>query len=131
MKIIITENQYKMLLESNTESMQNVIDMSFKTLKENVEDGFFEVSYVEDSVYVTEEIKVVDVQKVTGKDYLTGKESSHLFVTIDVYIETIFQNMNMDEMVWELQQECERIIGKNNIRLNLREVINTNTNRQW
>ena len=60
MKIIITENQYKMLLESNTESMQNVIDIAFKSLKENVEDGFFEVSYVEDSVYVTEEIKVVD-----------------------------------------------------------------------
>ena len=41
MKIIITENQYKILLESNTESMQNVIDIAFKSLKENVEDGFF------------------------------------------------------------------------------------------
>ena len=131
MKIIITESQYRMLLESNTESMQTLINMAFDALKNNVEDGFFEVSYVEDSVYVTEEIKVVNVQNITGKNYLTGKESTHLFVTIDVYIETIFQNMNMDEMVWELQQECERIIGKNNIRLRLREVINTNTNRQW
>jgi len=131
MKIIITENQYKILLESNTESMQTVIDIAFKALKENIEDGFFEVSYVEDSVYVTEEIKVVDVQKVTGKNYLNGEESSHLFVTIDVYIETIFQGINTDEMVWELQQECEKIIGKNNIRLNLRDVIKINTNRQW
>jgi hypothetical protein len=131
MKIIITESQYKMLLESNTESMQTLIDMAFDALKNNVEDGFFEVSYVEDSVYVTEEIKVVNVQNVTGKNYLTGKESTHLFVTVDVYIETIFQSMNMDEMVWELQQECEKIIGKHNIRLRLREVINTNTNRQW
>jgi len=131
MKIIITESQYKMLLESNTESMQTLINMAFDALKNNVEDGFFEVSYVEDSVYVTEEIKVVNVQNITGKNYLTGKESTHLFVTIDVYIETIFQSMNMDEMVWELQQECEKIIGKNNIRLNLRDVINTNTNRQW
>jgi hypothetical protein len=111
--------------------MQSLIDMAFDSLKENVDNGFFEVSYVEDNVYVTEEIKVVDVQKITGKNYLTGKESSHLFVTIDVYIETIFQNMNMDEMVWELQQECERIIGKNNIRLRLRDVINTSTIRQW
>ena len=131
MKIIITESQYRILLESNTESMQSLIDMAFDSLKENVDNGFFEVSYVEDNVYVTEEIKVVDVQKITGKNYLTGKESSHLFVTIDVYIETIFQNMNMDEMVWELQQECERIIGKNNIRLRLRDVINTSTIRQW
>ena len=131
MKIIITESQYNLLLESNDESIQSLIDMAFDALKVNVEDGFFDVSYVEDSVYVTEEIKVVDVQKVTGKNYLTGKESSHLFVTVDAYIETIFQSMNMDEMVWELQQECEKIIGKHNIRLNLREVIKTNTNRQW
>ena len=131
MKIIITESQYKILLESNDESIQSLIDMAFDALKLNVDDGFFDVSYVEDSVYVTEEIKVIDVQKVTGKNYLTGEERSHLFVTIDVYIDTIFQSMNMDEMVWELQQECEKIIGKHNIRLNLREVIKTNTNRQW
>lgn len=131
MKIIITESQYKILLESNDESIQSLIDMAFDALKVNVDDGFFDVSYVEDSVYVTEEIKVVDTQKVTGKNYLNGEERSHLFVTIDVYIDTIFQSMNMDEMVWELQQECEKIIGKHNIRLNLREVIKTNTNRQW
>ena len=69
MKIIITENQYKILLESNTESMQNVIDIAFKSLKENVEDGFFEVSYVEDSVYVTEEIKVVEVANKNVKKF--------------------------------------------------------------
>ena len=131
MKIIITESQYKVLLESNTESIQSLIDMAFESLKERCEEDEYSVLYVENQVHATEEIKVVDVQKVTGKDYLTGKESSHLFVTIDVCIETIFQSMNMDEMVWELKQECEKLIGKNNIRLNLREVINTNTDRQW
>jgi hypothetical protein len=39
--------------------------------------------------------------------------------------------MDVGEMVWELEMDCEKIVGKNNIRLNLREVINTNTNRQW
>lgn len=131
MKIIITENQYKMLLESNTESMQSLIDIAFQSLKDDSDNGLFIDGYVEDTVYVTEEIKVVDVQKVTGKDYLTGKESSHLFVTIDVYVETIFNSMDVGEMVWELEMDCEKIVGKNNIRLNLREVINTNTNRQW
>jgi hypothetical protein len=131
MKIIITENQYKMLLESNTESIQSLIDIAFQSLKDDSDNGLFIDSYVEDTVYVTEEIKVVDVQKVTGKDYLTGKESSHLFVTIDVYVETIFNSMDVGEMVWELEMDCEKIVGKNNIRLNLREVINTNTNRQW
>jgi hypothetical protein len=131
MKIIITENQYKMLLESNTESIQSLIDIAFQSLKDDSDNGLFIDGYVEDTVYVTEEIKVVDVQKVTGKDYLTGKESSHLFVTIDVYVETIFNSMDVGEMVWELEMDCEKIVGKNNIRLNLREVINTNTNRQW
>ena len=131
MKIIITENQYRMLLESNTESIQSLIDIAFQSLKDDSDNGLFIDSYVEDTVYVTEEIKVVNVQKITSKDHLTGKESSHLFVTIDVYIETIFDNMDVGGMVWELEIDCEKIIGKNNIRLNLREVINTNTNRQW
>ena len=131
MKIMITENQYKMLLESNTESMQNVIDMAFDALKVNVDDGFFEVSYVEDSVYVTEEIKVVDVQKTTAKIYLTGKESSLLFVTVDIYIHSIYESIDADEMIHELRLECEEIVGKGNIRLKVRDVINNNTNRQW
>jgi hypothetical protein len=111
--------------------MQSLIDIAFQSLKDDSDNGLFIDGYVEDTVYVTEEIKVVDVQKVTGKDYLTGKESSHLFVTIDVYVETIFNSMDVGEMVWELEMDCEKIVGKNNIRLNLREVINTNTNRQW
>ena len=131
MKIIITENQYKMLLESNTESMQNLIDIAFQAVKDDVDEGNFDVTYIEDAVYATEEIKVVEVQKVTGKNYLTGDESSHLFVTIDVYVSTIFETMDVGEMVWEVQLECEKIIGKNNIRLKIRDVINTNTNRQW
>ncbi len=129
MRIIITENQYKMLLESNTESMQSLIDMAFESLKEKCEEGEYSVSYVENQVYATEEIKVVDVQKTTAKNYLTGKESSSLFVTIDIYIHSVFAYVDIDEMLWELKQECENIIGKHNIRLNLREVINNNTDR--
>ena len=130
MKIIITENQYKILLESNTESMQNVIDMAFETLKEKCEDGFFDVS-VEHEVYATEEIKVVEVQKVTGKNYLTGKESSHLYVTIDIRYHSVFESVDYDEMIHELRLECENVVGKDNIRLKVRDSININTNRQW
>jgi hypothetical protein len=131
MKIIITESQYKMLLESNTGSIQSLIDTAFKSLKEDIDSRFFNDSNFEDTVYTTEEIKVVDVQKVTSKDYLTGKESSHLFVTVDVYMSTIFETMDVGEMIWELQIDCEKIIGKNNVRLNIRDVINVNTNKQW
>ena len=131
MRIIITENQYKILLESNTESMQNVIDMAFESLKEKCEEGDFDATYIESELNVTEEIKVVDVQKVTGKNYLTGKESSHLFVTVDIYIHSIYESIDTDEMIHELRLECEEIVGKGNIRLKVRDVINNNTNRQW
>lgn len=131
MKIIITENQYKILLESNTESMQNVIDMAFETLKEKCEEGDFDVTYVESELNVTEEIKVVDVQKTTAKNYLTGKESNSLFVTVDIYIHSIYESIDTDEMIHELRLECENIVGKGNIRLKVRDVINNNTNRQW
>ena len=131
MKIIITENQYKILLESNTESMQNVIDMAFETLEEKCEEGDFDVTYVESELNVTEEIKVVEVQKVTGKNYLTGKESSHLYVTVDIYIHSMYESIDTDEMIHELRLECENVVGKDNIRLKVRDVINNNTNRQW
>ena len=131
MKIIITENQYKILLESNTESMQNVIDMAFETLEEKCEEGDFDVTYVESELNVTEEIKVVEVQKVTGKNYLTGKESSHLYVTVDIYIHSMYESIDTDEMIHELRLECENVVGKDNIRLKVRDVININTNRQW
>lgn len=131
MKIIITENQYKILLESNTESMQNVIDMAFETLEEKCEEGDFDVTYVESELNATEEIKVVEVQKVTGKNYLTGKESSHLYVTVDIYIHSIYESIDTDEMIHELRLECENVVGKDNIRLKVRDVINNNTNRQW
>ena len=131
MKIIITENQYKILLESNTESMQNVIDMAFETLEEKCEEGDFDVTYVESELNATEEIKVVEVQKVTWKNYLTGKESSHLYVTVDIYIHSIYESIDTDEMIHELRLECENVVGKDNIRLKVRDVINNNTNRQW
>ena len=69
MKIIITESQYKMLLESNNESIQSLIDMAFESLKERCEEDEYSVLYVENQVHATEEIKVVDVQKTTAKNY--------------------------------------------------------------
>ena len=129
MKIIITENQYSMLLESKTESMQTLIDMAFQTIKDDIDESLFPVD-IEDTVEMTEKIKVVEVQKVTSKNYM-GVENSSLFVTVDVYISTIFGTLDVGGMLWEVQIECEKLIGKNNIRIKIRDVINTNTNRQW
>jgi hypothetical protein len=40
MKIIITESQYKMLIESQTDNMQNLIDIALEQLIENCEGGY-------------------------------------------------------------------------------------------
>ena len=118
-----------MLLESKTESMQTLIDMAFQELKDDIDESLFPVD-IEDTVEMTEKIKVVEVQKVTSKNYM-GVENSSLFVTVDVYISTIFGTLDVGGMLWEVQIECEKLIGKNNIRIKIRDVINTNTNRQW
>jgi hypothetical protein len=87
MKIIITESQYKMLLESNTDSMQSLIDMAFDQIKENCEGGYYIRSHqnlICDPVDMIEEIKVVDVSKVTSMDYFE-KNQMDVIHNIRVY----------------------------------------------
>ena len=65
---------------------------------------------------LSKEIKVVDVQKPISKNYLTGEESSHLFVTIDIHFHSIFESMDFDEMVWELCILIKENIIKENMK---------------
>ena len=65
MKIIITESQYKMLLESNTESMQSLIDMAYEELKDSCEKGSYIRSHLNSicgPVDTIEEIKLLRYQ---------------------------------------------------------------------
>ena len=89
MKIIISEQQYRMLSESKLDAMQNLINMAFEQVKENCEGGYYirsHQSYICDPIDMIEEIKVVDVSKSTSMDYFEKNKTESINITIDCYI---------------------------------------------
>jgi len=128
MKIIITESQYKMLLESNFESMQSLIDMAFEDLKEDCENYDLN-SYICEEVEVIEKIKVVDVQKVFVKTQTT-KEDFFLHIKIDVDYNYIREYRDLSDFEIQLQWATKQIIG-NNIRVSINNQNNTRKQFDW
>lgn len=134
MKIIITESQYKMLLESNFESMQSLIDMAFDTVKENCEGGYYirqHQNYICDPAEMIEEIKVVDVSKGQVMDYFEKDKTDIINITVDFYIESIYEYNDLDNFIYELQEEARSVVGGRFITINKREVINKRKNFDW
>lgn len=134
MKIIITESQYKMLLESNTEPMQNLIDMAFDQVKENCEGGYYIRSHqnlICDSVDMIEEIKVVDVSKVTSMDYFEKNKMDIVHIKVNCYIDSIREYNNLDNFIYELQEEVRNIIGGRFIFLKKENIINKRKDFNW
>ena len=128
MKIIITESQYEMLLESNLESMQNLIDMAFEDLKENCENYSID-SYTCEEVEVVEKIKVVDVQKVFVKTKTT-EQDSFLLIKIDVDYNYIREYKDLSDFEIQLQWATKQIIG-NNVRVTINNQNNTRKEFNW
>ena len=128
MKIIITESQYEMLLESNLESMQNLIDMAFEDLKENCERNWVD-NYACDEVEAVEKIKVVDVQKVFVKTKTTGQDS-FLIIKIDVDYNYLREYLDLSNLEIQLQWETKQIIG-NNVRVLINNQNNTRKEFNW
>lgn len=128
MKIIITESQYKMLLESNLESIQSLIDMAFEDLKENCEKNSH-FTYTCEEVETIEKIKVVDVKKVFVKTKTT-KEESFLLVKIDVDYNYIREYLDLSDFESQLQYEAKQIVG-NNIRVTINNQNNTRKEFNW
>ena len=134
MKIIITESQYKMLLESNFESMQSLIDMAFDTVKENCEGGYYirqHQNYICDPAEMIEEIKVVDVSKGQVMDYFEKDKIDIINITVDFYIDSIREYNNLDNFIYELQEESRNVLGGVNIIITKRETINKRKNFDW
>lgn len=132
MKIIITESQYKMLLESNNESMQSLIDMAYKGLKDNCEEGHYIRSHHDricDPIDIIEEIKVVEVSRGSTMDYQKNK-IEFINISVDCYVDSIYQFNNLDNFLWELQEEARNIIGIPVI-ITERETINKRKNFDW
>ena len=133
MKIIITESQYKMLLESNFESMQSLIDMAFDTVKENCEGGYYirqHQNYICDPADMIEKIKVVDVSKGQVMDY-KNNISDFINVSVDFFIHSIYSFNNLDNFIYELQNEARNVLGGVNIIITKRDVINKRKDFNW
>jgi hypothetical protein len=134
MKIIITESQYKMLLESNFESMQSLIDMAFDTVKENCEGGYYIMAhqdYICNPIDMIEEIKVVDVSKGQSMGYFEKDKIDTINITVDFYIDSIREYNNLDNFIYELQEEAKNVLGGVNIIIIKRETINKRKNFDW
>jgi len=134
MKIIITESQYRMLLESNTEPMQDLIDMAFDQIKENCEGGYYIRSHqnlICDPVDIIEEIKVVDVSKVTSMDYFEKNKMDVIHIKVNCYVDSIREYNNLDNFIYELQAEVRNLIGGRFITIEMRETINKRKNFNW
>lgn len=132
MKIIITESQYKMLLESNIESMQSLIDMAYEELKDNCEKGYYIRSHINSicgPVDTIEEIKVVETSRGSVMNYQNNK-TDFINISVDCYIDSIFQFHNFDGFLYELQTEAKNIIGVPVI-ITKREIINKRKNFDW
>ena len=134
MKIIITESQYKMLLESNFESMQSLIDMAFDTVKENCEGGYYirqHQNYICDPAEMIEEIKVVDVSKGQVMDYFEKDKIDIINITVDIHLDSIYEYNDLDNFIYELQEEARNVLGGVNIIIIKRETINKRKNFDW
>ena len=134
MKIIITESQYQMLLESKQQGMQRLIDMAFDTIKENCEGGYYirsHQNYICDPAEMIEEIKVVDVSKGQVMDYFEKDKIDIINITVDFYIDSIREYNNLDNFIYELMQESRNIVGGNFIIIDYGEIINKRKNFDW
>ena len=125
MKIIITEQQYKLLTESNVDAMQHLIDMCVSEIKSNCEKGTYVRGYP-----VCDQIDTVDEFKVTKVEKHNLEYGSYLEIVIDAYYDSIFPYMNLEHLEWELSQEADEIIGKGTIQVKLNG-INKRKNFDW
>jgi len=134
MKIIITESQYRILTESKTDKMQNLIDMALEQLIENCEGGYYirsHQSYICDPIEMIEEIKVVDVSKTTSMDYFEKNKTESLNITIDCYIDSIYEYNNLENFIYELQEAARNVIGAKVIIISVRDIINKRKDFNW
>ena len=127
MKIIISEQQYRMLSESKSGRMQNLIDMALEQLIENCEGGYYirsHQSYICDPIDMIEEIKVVDVSKSTSMDYFEKNKMESINITIDCYIDSVYKYNNLANFIYQLQEEARNVIGAKVIIISVRDIIN-------
>ena len=134
MKIIISEQQYKMLSESKLDPMQNLINMAFDEVKEKCEGGSYvrsHYNYICDPIEMIEEMKVVDVSKTTSMNYLEKKELSQIHITIDIHLDSIYEYNDLDHFIYQLEGVARNIIGGSIVSISIGNVTNKRKEFNW
>ena len=134
MKIIISEQQYKMLSESKLDPMQNLINMAFDEVKEKCEGGYYVRShhnYICDPIEMIEEMKVVDVSKTTSMGYLEKKELSQIHITVDIHLDSIYEYNDLDNFIYQLQGEARNLLGGSVVSISIGDVTNKRKEFNW
>lgn len=128
MKIIITEQQQKILTESKSlESAQNLIDQAFEELKENCEKNWVE-QYACDQMESVEEVKVVSSNK--GSTITRDKKTNFWFIEVDIYYSSLGYTP-FEDFIHQLQWEVREIVGSRNVIITIRGLINSNKDPNW
>jgi len=128
MKIIITEQQQKLLTESKgIEFAQNLIDQAFEELKENCEKNWVE-QYACDRMETVEEIKVVSSDK--GSTITRDKKTNFWLIQVDIYYSSLGYT-SFEDFIYQLQWEVREIVGSRNIIITIQGLINSNKDPNW
>jgi hypothetical protein len=78
-----------------------------------------------------EEIKVVDVSKSTSMDYFEKNKMESINITIDCYIDSVREYNDLDNFIYELQEEARNVIGAKVIIISVRDIINKKKDFNW
>ena len=128
MKIIISEKQQKLLIESKSlESVQNLIDEAFEQLKEKCEKNWVEPMAC-DQMEVVEEVKVVASEK--GATKRGGQEMKLWFIEVDIYYSSLGYTP-FEDFIYQIQWEVREIVGVRNVIITIRGTINSNKDLNW
>ena len=128
MKIIITEQQQKLLTESKSiESAQNLIDQAFDEVKENCENNWVEQMAC-DQMETVEEVKVISSNK--GSTITRGKKTNFWLIDVDIHYSSLGYTP-FDDFIYQIQWEVREIVGSRNIIITIQGLINSNKDLNW
>jgi hypothetical protein len=78
-----------------------------------------------------EEIKVADVSKGQVMDYFEKDKIDIINITVDIHLDSIYEYNDLDNFIYELQNEARNVLGGVNIIIIKRETINKRKNFDW
>lgn len=125
MKYIITESQYKTIVESNkrVETFQELINNQFKQMKDLCENGGDDDSY-----YICDSIPTIEYITVTDAETLPSEHNPKIILKINIMY-NFMRYKDYSDFIYELQYFIRNSTG---LPIDIKyEVINLNTDPQW